>query len=189
MSGPAGSGVKAAVEIAVDPGGRLLWSGGSVRCALGRGGILADKREGDGGTPVGRFPLRRVLWRADRLTVPDTGLPTSPIAEDDGWCDAPSDPAYNRPVKRPYHASHEALWREDGVYDVIVVMGHNDDPVVPGRGSAVFLHVARPGWTPTEGCVALALDDLLRLLKDCGPGSALTVPGPAARPGADQAAG
>lgn len=179
MSGP--------LEIAVDPAGRVVWPGGEARCALGRGGIRADKREGDGGTPVGRFPLRRVLWRSDRLDRPDTGLPADPIAPDDGWCDAPADPAYNRPVKRPHPSSHEALWREDGVYDVIVVMGHNDDPVVPGHGSAVFLHVARPDWTPTEGCVALALPDLLRLLKACGPGSALSVPPP--QPAGDSAAG
>ncbi len=166
-------------EITVEPDGHLNWQGGRVRCALGRGGVRAGKREGDGATPVGRFPLRRVLWRADRLDRPPvTGLPARPIAPDDGWCDAPDDPAYNRPVTRPYPASHETLWREDGVYDIIVVMGHNDDPVVPGLGSAVFLHVARPGWTPTEGCVALARDDLLRLLEACGPDSALTVPDP-----------
>ncbi len=156
-------------------GGWLVWPGGSFRCALGRGGVRADKREGDGATPVGRFTLRRVLWRADRLERPETGLPLSPIAPDDGWCDAPEDPAYNRPVKRPYPASHEELWRDDHVYDVIVVMGHNDDPVVPGQGSAVFMHVARPDWEPTAGCVALPLPDLLRLLKDCGPDTALAV--------------
>ena len=155
--------------------GILVWPGGSFRCALGRGGVRTDKREGDGATPVGRFPLRRVLWRADRLPQPETGLPASPIAPDDGWCDDPADPAYNRPVKRPFAASHEELWREDGVYDVIVVMGHNDDPVVPGQGSAVFMHVARPNWDPTAGCVALPLPDLLRLLKDCGPDTRLTV--------------
>lgn len=169
-----------AVDLTLHPDGQLAWPGGAVRCALGRGGIRTDKREGDGGTPVGRFLLRRVLWREDRLPRPDTGLPVQPIAPDDGWCDAPEDPAYNRPVKCPYPASHEALWREDSVYDVIVVMGHNDDPVVPGRGSAVFLHVARPDWQPTAGCVALPVDDLLRLLKACGPGSALSVPDPAA---------
>lgn len=167
------------MEITVHREGRLDWPGGSFRCALGRGGIRSDKREGDGATPVGRFALRRVLWRADRLPRPETGLPVSPIAPDDGWCDDPADPAYNRPVKRPYAASHEELWREDHVYDVIVVMGHNDDPVVPGLGSAVFMHVARPDWAPTAGCVALPLPDLLRLLKDCTPGTVLTVPDPA----------
>jgi len=167
------------VQAIVTPDGLFRFGRETLRCALGRGGVRADKREGDGATPVGRFALRRVLWRADRLTQPGTGLPVSVIAPDDGWCDAPDDPAYNRPVKRPYPASHEELWREDGVYDVIVVMGHNDDPVVPGRGSAVFMHVARPDWEPTAGCVALALPDLLRLLKDCGPGTALTVLNPA----------
>ena len=159
--------------------GRLDWPGGSFRCVLGRGGIRSDKREGDGATPVGRFALRRVLWRDDRLERPETGLPASPIAPDDGWCDDPADPAYNHPVKRPYAASHEELWRDDHVYDVIVVMGHNDDPVVPGLGSAVFMHVARPDGAPTAGCVALPLPDLLRLLKDCAPGTVLTVPDPA----------
>lgn len=160
--------------------GRLRWPGGEVPCVLGRAGVRADKREGDGATPVGRFPLRRVLWRADRLPPPETGLPLQPIAEDDGWCDAPEDPAYNRPVIRPYPASHEEMWRDDHVYDVVVVMGHNDDPVVPGMGSAVFLHLVRPDRAPTAGCVALVPDDMLRLLKDCGPGSALSVAGPAA---------
>ena len=163
------------MEITVFADGRLIWPGGAFRCALGRGGVKADKREGDGGTPVGVYPLRRVLWRADRLERPDTALPTAPIARDDGWCDDPADPAYNRPVTIPHPTSHESLWREDGVYDVIVVLGHNDDPVVPGQGSAVFLHVARPDWEPTAGCVALPLPDLLRLLKDCGPDTVLRV--------------
>jgi L,D-peptidoglycan transpeptidase YkuD (ErfK/YbiS/YcfS/YnhG family) len=113
------------------------------------------------------FPLRRVLWRADRLPKPDTGLPCEPIGPDDGWCDDPADPAYNRPVKRPYAASHETMWRDDHLYDVVVVIGHNDSPVVPGDGSAVFLHLARPDRGPTAGCVAFARDDLLRLLRAC----------------------
>lgn len=158
--------------------GRVTWPGGSARCALGRGGVRTDKREGDGATPVGCFPLRRVLWRADRLPPPVTGLPVAPIGPDDGWCDDPADPAYNTPVNRPYPASHESLWRDDGVYDVILVMGHNDDPPVPGLGSAVFVHLARPDWEPTAGCVALALPDLLALLAASSPGSRLTVLAP-----------
>lgn len=155
-----------------DPEGRRL------RCALGRGGIAPAKREGDGVTPAGAWPMRRVLYRADRLSRPQTALPAAPIAEYDGWCDDPADPAYNRPVKRPYAASHEAMWREDGLYDVVVVLGHNDDPPVPGAGSAIFLHVARPDYGPTEGCVALALPDLLDLLKRCGPETVLAVAAP-----------
>ncbi len=163
------------MEITVFPDGRLTWPGGSFSCALGRCGVKADKREGDGATPAGLYPLRRVLWRADRLDRPETGLPTAPIAMTDGWCDDPADQAYNRPITCPYPASHEELWRADGVYDVIVVLGHNDDPVAPGLGSAVFMHVTRPDGAPTAGCVALPLPDLLRLLKECGPDTLLRV--------------
>ena len=162
------------MKIAVSADGWLEVAGRRRRCALGRGGVVADKREGDGGTPAGRLPLRRVFYRADRLASPPaTGLPVRPLAPDDGWCDAPDDPAYNRPIKHPYPASAERMWRDDGLYDVVVELGWNDDPVTPGRGSAIFLHVARPDWGPTEGCVALPLPDLLDLLALCRPGDAL----------------
>ncbi|MEO5375184.1 MAG: L,D-transpeptidase family protein [Alphaproteobacteria bacterium] len=165
------------MEITVHADGRLTWEGRTVRCALGWGGVVGDKREGDGGTPVGRLALRRVLYRADRIPPPRTGLPLSVIERHDGWCDDPDDAAYNRPVILPHPARHEELWRADGVYDVIVVLGHNDDPVIPGRGSAIFLHVARPGYEPTEGCVALALGDLLALLAACAPPCHLQIVG------------
>lgn len=166
------------LQLLVDPHTSMLRSddGRTWRCALGKGGIVRDKREGDGCTPVGTFPLRRVLYRPDRLQTPRTGLPVQALAPDDGWCDDPADPAYNRPVALPYPASHEKLWRADAVYDVIVILGHNDAPPVPGRGSAIFMHVARPGFTGTEGCVALALDDLLAVLAEAGPGSTVTIP-------------
>ncbi len=145
-------------------------------CALGRGGLKIDKREGDGATPVGAWALRRVLYRADRLLAPPpTALPVAAIGPRDGWCDDPADAAYNLAVALPYPASHERLWRDDRVYDVIVVLGHNDTPPAPGLGSAVFLHVARPGYLPTEGCVALALPDLLALLAQARPGDMLDI--------------
>ena len=169
------------MDIQVSRDGTLTWPGtypgGGFRCALGRGGIRADKREGDGATPVGCFTLRRVLYRSDRLAPPETALPVAAIGPADGWCDDPADPAYNCPVSWPYPASHEEMWRQDGLYDVVVVIGHNDDPVVPGLGSAVFMHVAKPDYEPTSGCVALALPDLLALLKDCAPGDRLCVNG------------
>jgi L,D-peptidoglycan transpeptidase YkuD (ErfK/YbiS/YcfS/YnhG family) len=148
-----------------------------VRCALGRGGTLAAalKREGDGASPVGVWPIRRVLYRPDRGPPPQTALPVAPIAPDDGWCDDPNDPAYNRPVKHPYPASAERLWREDGVYDLVMILGHNDDPVLPGAGSAIFLHLARPDFSPTEGCVALARTDLEALLAQAKPGDAVEI--------------
>lgn len=163
-------------DILVHPDGRLEFAGRIWRCALGKGGLIADKREGDGATPLGCFVLRRVLYRPDRLTAaPETGLPVVALDPADGWCDDPSHPDYNQPIRLPPPARHELLWREDGVYDVVVVLGHNDAPPRPGFGSAIFLHVARPEYQPTEGCVALALPDLLDVLKYCGPDTRLCV--------------
>lgn len=159
--------------------GHVRWTGGDARSALGRAGVTpaALKREGDGATPSGTFALRRVLYRADRLGRPDTGLPVQALSPEDGWSDDPADPLYNRPVTRPHPFSHETLWREDGLYDVVVVIGHNDDPVEPGRGSAVFVHVATADYAPTAGCVALAMGDLLALLRDCRPGDRIAIHG------------
>lgn len=133
-------------------------------CAIGKGGVTRDKREGDGATPAGCWAMRRVLYRPDRVAPPATVLPVAPLAQEDGWCDDPDDARYNLPVTLPYAGRHERLWREDGLYDVIVVLGHNDAPPLAGHGSAIFLHVAGAGYAPTEGCVALALSDLLTLL-------------------------
>jgi L,D-peptidoglycan transpeptidase YkuD (ErfK/YbiS/YcfS/YnhG family) len=148
-----------------------------ARCALGRGGVVAvgAKREGDGASPAGLWPLRQVLWRPDRGEPPATRLSNSPLARDDGWCDAPDDPAYNRLVKLPHGASAETLWREDRVYDLIVILGYNDAPVAPGAGSAIFLHLAKPDFSPTEGCVALAPGDLIHLLAHARPDDALRI--------------
>ena len=162
-------------NLIVTPDGWMGWNRSRYRCALGRSGIRRDKREGDGATPAGRFALRRLLYRADRVAPPPSPLPTAPIRREDGWCDAPGHPAYNRQVALPFDAGHERLWRDDEVYDLLVVLGHNDDPVVPGAGSAIFLHVARPDYAPTEGCVALALADLQGLLERLPADSVLDV--------------
>jgi L,D-peptidoglycan transpeptidase YkuD (ErfK/YbiS/YcfS/YnhG family) len=137
-----------------------------VRCALGKAGVTpaAAKREGDLASPIGVWPIRRVLYRPDRGAAPETALPMQALSPDDGWCDAPGDPAYNRPVRLPYPASAETMWRDDHIYDLVVVLGHNDDPPVAPMGSAIFLHLARDGYLPTEGCVAVAREDLETLL-------------------------
>jgi len=134
-------------------------------CALGRSGILERKREGDGGTPAGRFAFRRLLYRADRVAHIETRLPARHIEPDDGWCDDPADAAYNQPVTLPHPARHERMWLDSHLYDLVVVIGHNDAPVVPGAGSAVFLHLAREDWGPTEGCIAFRQADLTAILK------------------------
>ncbi len=164
------------MEITVSAPDRLECGGRAFRCALGRGGIVRDKVEGDGGTPAGAYPLRRVLYRPDRLErAPVTGLPVEAIGAGQGWCDDPAHRDYNRSVALPFSASYEALWRDDALYDVIVILGHNDDPPMPGKGSAIFLHVARPDYGPTEGCVALALENLLSVLADCRPGDMIRI--------------
>jgi L,D-peptidoglycan transpeptidase YkuD (ErfK/YbiS/YcfS/YnhG family) len=153
-------------EAIVHADGRLLLQGRTFRCALGRAGVVdpARKREGDGATPAALLPLRRVHYRADRLSIPAAAVPRSPIGPDDLWCDDPTHPDYNRLVRRPFDARHEEMWRADALYDIVAELGWNDAPVVPGRGSAIFLHVASPGYGPTAGCVAMARDDLLAVL-------------------------
>ena len=145
------------------------------RCAVGAGGVREDKVEGDAATPVGEFPLRHIYYRNDRLVLPKVQLPARPITKHDGWCDDPRSPAYNRLVRIPNEWSHEKMWREDGLYDVVVVVGYNDDPPEGEWGSAIFLHIARDDMSPTQGCVAFARADLLKLLPLIGPQTRLRV--------------
>lgn len=188
--------------VRVDTAAGTLTAGADVvPCAIGGGGACpaAAKREGDRCTPLGAYPLRAVLLRRDRVATPSTGLPVGTtlaglpvgtpttglpwrwLRADDGWSDDPRDPAYNRPVRHPHAFSAERLWRDDGAYDVVVVIGHNDVPVVAGAGSAIFLHCAAgggaagdaaagdgPAGRPTAGCIAVARRDLLALLPRLG---------------------
>ena len=140
-----------------------------IAAALGRAGIKADKREGDGGTPAGRFWPLRLWWRKDRLPRPATTLPVRPIGPDDGWCEDPADRRYNRAVRLAPGAVGDRLRRPDALYDMLIEIDHNVRPRVAGRGSAVFIHVARPGLAPTAGCVALPSAALRRLLHRIGP--------------------
>lgn len=163
------------MDVFVYSSGYITVDKSQFRCALGRTGIKENKKEGDGATPAGKFPFRSVLFRSDRLSIPHTMLPTSSIQPEDGWCDEPYDPNYNKPVCIPYDASYEALWREDCLYDIIVVLGHNDEPVTPFCGSAIFLHCAKKNYSPTKGCVALSKRNLVSLLKLIGPEDNLIV--------------
>ena len=151
-------------DLVVSANGFAIIGGLRFRCALGAGGVRTAKQEGDGATPVGRWPLREVLFRADRLAAPKTLLSRRALRKNDGWCDAPADPRYNQNVGLPYAASAEALWRTDHLYDLIAVVGYNDGPVIRGAGSAIFLHVARKNYAPTAGCIAFKRADLLRIL-------------------------
>lgn len=156
-------------------GNQLFFRGNAYRCAIGKGGFTTDKREGDGATPIGTFGLRECWYRADRVQMPKTGLPLRVLAESDGWCDDPESPQYNKHVKLPYSFSHEELWRQDSRYDLIVPLGYNDDPILPGKGSAIFMHIAAPEYTGTEGCVALNQEDLLQVLAGCDANSVIEI--------------
>ncbi|PXA84380.1 hypothetical protein DMC47_40640 [Nostoc sp. 3335mG] len=146
-----------------------------VSCAIGKGGACeaADKREGDGCTPLGIWPIRAVLLRPGTELSPPAGLPWRWLRPADGWSDDGADPAYNRPVHHPHGFSAERMWRDDAHYDAVLVLGHNDHPPIPGAGSAIFLHLRGAG--PTEGCVAIDREDMRRLLADLEPGSVVDI--------------
>jgi len=155
--------------------GRLALAHGVVGAALGRGGVAALKREGDGTTPFGRFPVRAVLYRADRVKRPRTLLPLRAIRSNDAWCEDPADRGYNRLVKASSRPGIDRLHRDDHLYDVILVLGFNDRPRVRGRGSAIFVHLARQDHAPTAGCIGLSRHDLFALLRELRPGASIVV--------------
>jgi L,D-peptidoglycan transpeptidase YkuD (ErfK/YbiS/YcfS/YnhG family) len=143
----------------------LAGAGLAFRAAIGRAGRTVSKHEGDGATPVGHHRLTRVLYRAANVRPPTCAVPVEPIAPTDGWCDDPLDTFYNCRVTTPYDGHHEMLWRDDPLYDIIGILDWNSHPVVPHRGSAIFLHLATPDYAPTAGCIALSLRDLSACLQ------------------------
>lgn len=163
------------MKLTVTPDGWLSMGERRYRCALGKAGVTRQKREGDMATPAGCFPLRRLLYRADRHPPPETGLPMAALTPGDGWCDDANDPLYNRPVRLPYSGHAEDLMRADALYDFVVVVGYNDDPVTPGKGSAIFLHIAAPDYAGTEGCVAVTMADMLEILAGLTPESRIDI--------------
>jgi L,D-peptidoglycan transpeptidase YkuD (ErfK/YbiS/YcfS/YnhG family) len=155
--------------------GWLMADGRAIPVALGRGGIRANKREGDGGTPKGTFRPRRVWWRADRHPRPRTFLPVRAIRPEDAWCEDPKDRHYNRPVRLDCDRGGDRLKRDDHLYDFIVEIDHNSTPCVAGRGSAVFLHLARENFGPTAGCVSMTKSAMLHLLRRLGPHTRIVI--------------
>ncbi|MBW7910308.1 MAG: L,D-transpeptidase family protein [Alphaproteobacteria bacterium] len=155
--------------------GVLFIGGARYDCTLGRGGVTLEKAEGDGKTPVGTYPLRQLIYRADRIAQPQTGLPAEILTPDTGWCEDASHADYNTKVTLPHPAVCDRMTRDDHLYDMTVVIGYNDAPVVAGRGSAIFMHLAREEWTPTAGCVGLKQGDLIEVLKHLTPDSHITI--------------
>ncbi len=155
--------------------GRLTAGGQTVPVALGRGGIKANKREGDGGTPRGTFRPRQLWWRADRHPRPRTFLPVRTIGPEDAWCEDPKSRHYNQPIRLERGRDGDRLRRDDHVYDFIVEIDHNNSPRIKGRGSAVFLHLARENFSPTAGCVSMTKSAMLRLLQRLGPHTKIVI--------------
>jgi len=156
-------------------GGFIYWPSGKARAAVGAGGVHPNKKEGDRATPAGTFSLSFGMYRRDRITLPNTDLPMTPLREAHAWVDDPNDPKYNQLVELPYPSHTEKLWRTDGIYDLLVVVGYNMNPTQPGAGSAIFLHIARPDFSPTDGCVAVSRSVLLELINVLGTDSTLTI--------------
>jgi L,D-peptidoglycan transpeptidase YkuD (ErfK/YbiS/YcfS/YnhG family) len=155
--------------------GWLMAGLNAIPVALGRGGIIANKREGDGGTPKGTFRPRKLWWRADRFTRPQTFLPVRAIRADDAWCEDPKSRHYNRPLKLRADYGGDRLMRDDHLYDFIIEIDHNTRPTIAGRGSAVFLHLARTNFSPTAGCVSMTRSAMLHLLRQIGPDTRIII--------------
>ena len=166
--------------VTADHGGRYVLRAGAMRlpAIIGRSGYVraADKREGDGATPCGRWPVRAVYYRQDRVSCPPTKIACYQITADCGWCDDPDSSAYNRHITRPFDFRHEQMWREDAAYDYVVELGYNDDPVMPGHGSAIFLHCIAAAQISTAGCVAIDRDNLGRLIGLAAANQHLSIP-------------
>jgi L,D-peptidoglycan transpeptidase YkuD (ErfK/YbiS/YcfS/YnhG family) len=159
-----------------DPRRGWLTAGGqTIPVALGRGGIRANKREGDGGTPKGTFRPRQLWWRADRHPRPRTFLPVRAIGPEDAWCEDPASRHYNQPIRLKRDRGGDRLQRNDHLYDFIIEIDHNSSPRIAGRGSAVFLHLARENFGPTAGCVSMTKSAMLRLLARLGPETKIVI--------------
>jgi L,D-peptidoglycan transpeptidase YkuD (ErfK/YbiS/YcfS/YnhG family) len=155
--------------------GWMMIDGFIIPVALGRGGILANKREGDGGTPRGTFRPLRLWWRSDRHTRPRSVLPLRRIGPKDAWCEDPTDRHYNQPVRLVHDQAGDRLSRADHLYDFIIEIDHNTRPRIAGRGSAVFLHLARANFAPTAGCIGMTKAAMLRLLSRIGPNTRIKI--------------
>lgn len=162
-------------QIHIYSSGKAVFKGKEYKCAIGKNGTTENKIEGDGKTPIGRFEIRKVLFRKDKIIKPQTNLPIEEIQDNDAWCDDANDENYNQQIKLPYNVSHEKLWRDDDIYDIVAVLGCNDNPPIPGKGSAIFIHIAKQDFPPTAGCIAFHREDLLEILKSCDKNTSVCV--------------
>lgn len=144
---------------------QVIWQDKLLPCRVGRHGFSKTKQEGDGCTPIGNWKLLTIYYRPDKIAKPQTVLPLIEITQNMGWSDDPKDPAYNQCVTTPHPFSHEKLWRDDNLYDLLITINHNTSPIISGNGSAIFIHQLRENIAPTEGCLALKFEDLLQIVE------------------------
>ena len=135
-----------------------------IKCAIGKNGITKNKQEGDLKTPSGIFKLKKIFYRKDRIKLNNTTIKKSYIKKNSGWCDDPASKYYNKEIKSPFKYSAEKLWRKDNIYDLIIVLNYNFNPIIKNRGSAIFLHISKKNYAPTKGCIAINKKDMMNLL-------------------------
>ena len=142
----------------------LILNNKVYKCSFGKNGFTNEKVEGDNKTPIGKFKLNRIFYRADKITIPETKIPTANITQNMGWCDDVNSNNYNELIELPCEFSHEKMYRDDDVYDVVIELDYNIQTPIKGKGSAIFFHIARGDYSGTEGCIAINLDDMLEIL-------------------------
>jgi len=147
----------------------------SFFCVFGRDGVSENKIEGDWKTPKGKYKIRKIYYRQDHIPEIKTEIECIPISKDDAWCDDPLLPQYNSFIKLPFSGSYENLWREDSMYDVIAVIGYNDRPVIPNKGSAIFIHIAKENMEYTKGCLAIKKEDMMELISKINPDTEIEI--------------
>ena len=145
---------------------KLIYNNYRIKCAVGKRGIKKKLKEGDLVTPTGRFKVKLILYRKDRVKKLSTSIKKLTIKKNMGWCDDPDSSKYNKLITLPFKYSHEKLFRKDRIYDIILVLNYNMNPVKRNKGSAIFIHVAKNNFKPTKGCVALKKKELLKIIKD-----------------------
>ena len=137
-----------------------------VKCAIGKRGIGLKKKEGDLITPIGQYNIKYILFRKDRIKVIQSKLKKTPIQKNMGWCDDPKSKKYNQLIKLPSKFNFEKLYRNDEIYDILIILSFNTNPVIKNKGSAIFIHIARKNYPSTKGCIAIKKNDIKRLASE-----------------------
>ena len=163
------------MRIFVNQLGEIYFKNFKAKVSLGKNGIGQKKKEGDLITPIGDYPLREVFYRTDRVKLPTLKIPSQSINIKHAWCNDSSFPEYNTLVNLPFKGTHEKMWRNDHLYNIVIVIGYNDQPVFPEKGSAIFIHLAHNNFNPTEGCIGIRESTMKKILNHIEPNSRIII--------------